>query len=223
MKKFVLYRTYLPNGTRGIWYDDQGKVLMRTIEPAHDHLDHPCIQEGTYICERFNSPKHGNVFQLQNVPGRTGIEIHIVENTDHTVDYVRSGFLLGCIGPGLYDCVEHDEPAVGGSHEAFRRYNDCLITEKSFMLQITSKSKEVVMDPLQGKDMLMSKAFWGWLLPVFNQVLNHFHLQLPTDDGTLTAFVNGAGAMLFVLGHMTRTQPITSVAGIKLSRLNPPA
>lgn len=73
-----------------------------------------------------------------------------------------------------------------------------------------------------GKDLLLSKTFWGWAIPIANQILNHFHLQLPTDDGTLTAAVNGAGAMLVILGHLTRTQPITSIAGVKITRPTQP-
>ena len=50
-----------------------------------------CIPEGKYGLIKFNSPKFGNVYLLQNVPNRSMIEIH--SGNYHTQ-------ILGCILPG---------------------------------------------------------------------------------------------------------------------------
>ena len=72
------------------------------------------------------------------------------------------------------------------------------------------------MDPVATKDFFQSKTTWGFMLPMLNSVLLHFGYQLPTDDGTLTAFVNGAGAAMFLWGQTTRTATIGTVAGISI-------
>lgn len=44
------------------WLDNQPKVS--------------CIPAGTYTCRRFASEKHGETFEVCNVPGRAGILFH---------------------------------------------------------------------------------------------------------------------------------------------------
>lgn len=50
-----------------------------------------CIPEGEYQYETYQSPKHGDVLLLKNVPDRTFIEVH-------AGNYTRQ--ILGCILPG---------------------------------------------------------------------------------------------------------------------------
>jgi hypothetical protein len=223
MKKLVIYRTYLPNGTRGIWYDDQGKVFLRTIEPSRNRPEHPCIPEGTFIFERFHSPKHGNVFRGKDIPGREGIEIHIVENppSEPSVDYVRPTFSDGCILVGLYDCVEHDEPAVCGSHEAFRRYNEYLKDDQSFTLVITSNSKEVPMP--EKKDLLSDHNLWGVIASVTAILQGAGITSLsPHDMSMIGIGVSlGVAGLAFFHGQVTRDD-IGSILGVNLSRFTKP-
>jgi len=40
-----------------------------------------CIPEGTYRAVKYNSPKHGEVILLKDVPGRSMIEIHTGNHT----------------------------------------------------------------------------------------------------------------------------------------------
>ncbi|MHB8727572.1 MAG: DUF5675 family protein [Sulfuricaulis sp.] len=136
MKTLPLWRTYLPNGTRGYIEDTDNNIICHAIERAKDDPDHPCVPEGTYLCKLYQSPEHGRVFMLQDVPGRTYVEIHICEGLNGTLDYVRPAFLLGCVGLGMYECWEHGEPAVCASHEAFRRFMDYLQSDEAFYLRI---------------------------------------------------------------------------------------
>lgn len=64
-----------------------------TIEqPWRNNLEgHSCIPSGTYTCKRGQFPKHGDAFEVMNVPGRTAILIHSGN--------VASNF-EGCIGLG---------------------------------------------------------------------------------------------------------------------------
>jgi len=55
-----------------------------------------CIPEGTYLVEKITSPTKGRCFLLQDVPGRTMVEIHIGNfATGIKVD------TEGCILPGM--------------------------------------------------------------------------------------------------------------------------
>ena len=56
-------------------------------------LDIPIIPLGTYECTLYESPKHGDVYMLKDVPGHTFVEIHVANVMQD---------LEGCIGLGKY-------------------------------------------------------------------------------------------------------------------------
>lgn len=74
--------------------NDQPGLKLATVElPWKDNKNQiSCIPVGTYDVKKFNSPKHGLCFLIQNVPGRSMCEIH-------SANFARE--LLGCIAPGL--------------------------------------------------------------------------------------------------------------------------
>lgn len=148
MKSLKLKRKYYPLGTRGIIYNEVGVELVRSIERWQFDPVHPCVPPGSYVCERYASPTHGLVFQLKDVPNRTYIQIHICEGKSGAplLDYVRPGFLLGCIGLGLRDGVIKDEPAVLDSHAAFDRLMAHLKDDKEFTLIIEEEVQDAT-DP----------------------------------------------------------------------------
>ena len=80
-------------GTFGALTDDSGLIKDRSVFTVERPMDgdHPCVPAGTYQVEPYNSPKHGNVWQVMRVPGRTNIEIHPANLASE---------LLGCIAPG---------------------------------------------------------------------------------------------------------------------------
>ena len=60
-----------------------------------------CVPVGTYNARKYDSPKHGNVILLDDVPERTWIEIHAAK-------YVSQ--LLGCIAVGeSFKFIDGDE------------------------------------------------------------------------------------------------------------------
>lgn len=69
-----------------------------------------CIPAGTYDVEKYISPKHGDVWQIMNVPNRSNIELHPAN---------FSSQLLGCIAPGTAMGNIGGIPAVLNSKAAF--------------------------------------------------------------------------------------------------------
>lgn len=68
-----------------------------------------CIPTGIYHCNPYSSAKYVNVYQLLDVPGRSGILIH----AGNTVADIQ-----GCILPGLAAGTMKDDPAVFDSKKA---------------------------------------------------------------------------------------------------------
>ena len=67
-----------------------GVLFCNTLEPADEEnkVNVSSIPAQQYTCQLHNSPKHGRVFKVLNVPGRTNILFHSGAIAEHT---------LGCI------------------------------------------------------------------------------------------------------------------------------
>lgn len=80
-------------GTHGVFIYDR-KVLCHTLElPWLGNIQNKsCIPEGQYSCVRHYSARHGDVYRLLAVPGRSDILIHPGNDLTDT---------RGCILPGL--------------------------------------------------------------------------------------------------------------------------
>ena len=95
--KIKIKRTYLDNATTGkAWVENYiGLPIFdfKTLElPWKDNTRRvSCIPEGTYNWIIYQSPRHGKVLLLKDVPGRSMIEMHV---GNYTSD------ILGCILPG---------------------------------------------------------------------------------------------------------------------------
>ncbi len=103
--------------TFGQLIDAEQNEICKTLELGwHDNLpDKSCIPAGTYkMAPRF-SPKHGlEVWTLQNVPGRSDIEIHVGNFSRDT---------LGCILLGsAYEDFGKADGDITGSKDAFARF-----------------------------------------------------------------------------------------------------
>ena len=59
-----------------------------------------CIHSGTYQAEVIDSPKHGRVYMLKDVPDRSDVEIHAANWAGNT-DLGWHSDLLGCISLGV--------------------------------------------------------------------------------------------------------------------------
>lgn len=76
--------------------------------------DVSCVPAGVYPIVRFHSPHFGyDVFQLEDVPGRSACELHV----GNTVADIR-----GCIALGSNFGVVNGQDGVTGSQAAFARF-----------------------------------------------------------------------------------------------------
>lgn len=82
-----------------------------------------CIPTGSYLCKRIDSPKFGNVFQVDNVQNREKILIHKGNNKTDT---------QGCILVGMDFSIE----GVTESVKAFELFMDMVRSFDTFHLDI---------------------------------------------------------------------------------------
>lgn len=88
-----------------------------------------CIPEGSYVMKLVDTPHHGFVYEVQDVPNRTAILIHVANvMTD----------LEGCIGVGSYiaDSVKNGLPGVTNSSATFKLFMDRFKGEGELMLNV---------------------------------------------------------------------------------------
>ena len=73
-------------GTFGVLLHGVTPIALTLELPWRDNKpNESCIPEGSYYCSRVNTPKHGEVFLVKNVPDRSAILIHkgnVVEDTE---------------------------------------------------------------------------------------------------------------------------------------------
>ena len=80
------------------------KVLTLELPDLGNQKSISCIPEGKYIVQRIYSPKFGNCFHLQDVPGRTAILIHRGNYTKDTRGCILVGMNhIDIDGDGLKD------------------------------------------------------------------------------------------------------------------------
>lgn len=127
MKTYRIERKYEEKGTRGKIFHG-GDFICESIERPKTG-DHPCIPEGWYIAKRYNSPANKCiVWQLEDVPGKTNIQLHIANWPSE---------LLGCIAPGKDIAIsQHGEPGVIKSRLAFEEFMEMTADEESIAFQI---------------------------------------------------------------------------------------
>lgn len=112
MTTFRLYRcSYTGHATFGELYAPTGLPMFPTLElPWKDnHRNISCIPAGVYEVKPYSSAKFKNVWELQDVPGRSKILIH----AGNTVDDIE-----GCILAGMRRGLLKGLPAVLDSRKA---------------------------------------------------------------------------------------------------------
>ena len=98
-------------GTFGV-LEIKGFPFCLTLEDpwAGNERGISCIPSGTYSAMRRNSPKFGQVWEILNVPGRSGIFIHWGNTAEDTT---------GCILVGKSFGLLSDKHAIMQSKQAF--------------------------------------------------------------------------------------------------------
>ena len=87
-----------------------------------------CIPPGVYVCKRITSPNHGVTFEVQDVPGRSGILFHIGNISENTEGCLLTGRRVGCL---------NGKRAVLDSVGAFRDFIARLSGVDEFKLVVT--------------------------------------------------------------------------------------
>lgn len=132
MKLLTLSRlTQNSFATYGQITDEENKPLCVTLELPWVDNEHgkSCIPPGAYVAHRFPSPRRGyDVFELDGVPDRGDIELHI-GNLPHDSE--------GCILLGTAFGQINGQPGIVGSGDGFRAFMQAMRTIDTFTLTIT--------------------------------------------------------------------------------------
>lgn len=97
-----------------------------------------CIPVGTYQCHWIMSPKHGECYQVMDVPGRQMIEIHSANFAgDASKGFISQ--LLGCIALGTSIGILNDQLAVLNSKGAIASF-EAKQQKQDFQLEIRERS-----------------------------------------------------------------------------------
>lgn len=118
------------HGTFGVMLKDDATPFCVTLEREwrNNESNVSCIPPGTYNVIRVTTPKHGETFEVTNVPGgRFAILFH-VGNTQED--------LQGCIAVGKSFGMLHGLPAIQSSGAAFKLFMEHLKGVDAFVLRI---------------------------------------------------------------------------------------
>ncbi|OED34078.1 hypothetical protein AB832_08225 [Flavobacteriaceae bacterium (ex Bugula neritina AB1)] len=125
MLNVVIKRSYLPTCVMGKMEID-GLPFYTIERPWLDNTPFKsCIPEGDYVCKKYTSKRFPDVWEIEDVPGRT----HILLHQGNFVEDV-----VGCIAVGL--SVSDDSFMVKDSRLAFDSLRKML--PETFTLQIES-------------------------------------------------------------------------------------
>lgn len=126
-------------GTLGTFVLEDGTSFFSLELPwRNNNHGSSCIPAGVYICHWITSPKHGECYQVMNVPDRDMIEIH----SANFAGDVKKGFisqLLGCITLGTSIGILNGQLAVLNSRVAIAAF-EAKQNKQDFQLTIRERS-----------------------------------------------------------------------------------
>jgi hypothetical protein len=128
--ELTLKRTYQEKETLGILLLKDGTELVKTLElpDKNNQAFISCIPEGNYAVKRTIHPKHGECFQIMDVPGgRTDVLFHVA-NTVKDIE--------GCVAVGIIYGILAGLTAVLESEVAYKKFMDYLTGVSEFYLTI---------------------------------------------------------------------------------------
>ena len=96
-----------------------------------------CIPAGSYLCKRVVTPRHGETFEVMNVPGRSSILIHSGNTEADTEGCILVGKEFGKVtAKDKEDESASSKIAVLRSKETFKEFMDVLQGKESFALHV---------------------------------------------------------------------------------------
>lgn len=99
-KVFLTRSASSDQGTFGILVFGSLRCFTTELPWRNNLQQKSCIPTGEYVCALVKSPRFGNVYGVQNVPGRSNVLIHPA-NLGGNTDEGWSTELHGCIAPSL--------------------------------------------------------------------------------------------------------------------------
>ena len=126
-------------GTFGTFVLEDGTSYF-SLELPWRNNDHglSSIPPGVYTCHWINSPKHGECYQVMNVPDRDMIEIHSANFAGDPNKGLISQ-LLGCIALGMSIGILNGQLAVLNSKGAIAAF-EAKQAKQDFQLTIREKT-----------------------------------------------------------------------------------
>jgi hypothetical protein len=136
MRKAMLTRDgSSDDGTFGTFLSDSGFTCRTGELPWRDNAPEvSCIPPGVYNVTFRMSSKHGLCYHVENVPGRSGVEIHAA-NFCGAADRGKKCQLEGCLAPGLSVGQLEGQKAILESRQALLALQD-EFAEEDFELTI---------------------------------------------------------------------------------------
>lgn len=134
---YLIRTSYLEDGTIGQMLNRRGEPLCATVERewADNQVNKSCIPPGIYRIKpdmrHPNSEKRILVWELQDVPGRSQIQIHIANKPSQ---------LLGCIAPATSLTMFGKGIFGSNSGEAFKRLMDYMGNKQEGSLVVRDQS-----------------------------------------------------------------------------------
>ena len=125
-----------PNATLGTMTIDGRTDTWYILEPGGPDStvagSDKRINAGTYTLKPYSSAKYKDVYELQQVPGRTKILLHSGNYHNHT---------LGCLMPGKGHGTKDGDVAVWRSKEAMNEIKPLLKQARTITVTITNSSE----------------------------------------------------------------------------------
>lgn len=110
------------DGTFGTFTLDNGKTFASGELPWQDNQNGiSCIPCGTYTCKWIDSPKHGECYQITNVPQRDMIEIHSANWMGDT-HKGKISQLRGCVALGSEIGILSGQRAILSSKKSISEF-----------------------------------------------------------------------------------------------------
>lgn len=130
MKRMTLLRVaQTVNGAFGVLLDDDTLPFAVTLERPwlNNKKGESCIPDGAYLCQRVQSPKFGQTFEVTNVADRTSILFHKGNLMDDS---------HGCILVGEQFGDLQGKPGILVSGEGYGEFMQKLVDKQAFTLNV---------------------------------------------------------------------------------------
>lgn len=117
-----------------MFYNDVPLVMTFELPWVNNEHLLSCYPRGLYVAKYVNSPKHGWVYELQDVPGRADIQLHIGNILEDSIGCTLLCKYLGTVWKGW--------------PWARKSYTGGLLSSQAFneFMAVTGKDKEILID-----------------------------------------------------------------------------